>query len=400
MLRKILFLSSVFCLLISSVWAQAPAGAPARAPQMGASSIHSPVVSDDGRVTIRFRAPNAKEVILNLLGRHPMQKDDQGIWSFTTDPLPPDYYPYSIIVDGMNLADSSNPLSSPRLQSAPGSLVHVPGPASLSWELNENVPHGTISHNWYKSTIIGDTRDFYVYTPAGYDPSGKTKYPVLFLLHGLTEEAAAWMTVGRANVILDNLIAQGKAKPMIVVSTLGYGLPLRDLVDRSAMSGPRSKANFSKAVIEEVLPTVEKTYHVSKNSNMHAIAGLSMGGATTFYIGLNHPDQFAWVAGLSSALVEYNIGEPEVKGSPAPITDVLFAKIFPSLEAKINSRLRLLWVACGTDDGLLGVNRQFKDWLKGKNIQFSSIETPGAHTWMVWRRNLTELAPLLFQTKK
>lgn len=400
MLRKILFLSSALCLLIVSVWAQAPAAVPAGA-QQPAPAIVSPVVSDDHRVSVWFRAPNAKEVILNWQGRRsPMQKDSQGNWSFTTEPLAPDFYAYYFIVDGVNITDPNNPLMSPRMQGTPSSLAHVPGPPSLGWELNEEVSHGVVSHHWYKSAIIGDTRDFYVYTPAGYDPSGKKEYPVLFLLHGLFEEPTTWMTSGRANVILDNLIAQGKARPMIVVTTLGYGLPLKDLVDRSAMSGPSSKANFSRAVIEEVLPAVEKMYHVSRDKQLHAIAGGSMGGATALYIGLNHPDQFAWVAGFSSALVEYSIGVPEVNGKPAPVDGVLFAKIFPNLDAEVNSQLRLLWVACAVDDGLLGVNRQFKDWLKGKNIQFTSIETPGAHTWQVWRHNLTELAPLLFQAKK
>ena len=362
--------------------------------------VQSPVVSADGRVTVQFRAPNAKEVVLNLWGRHPMQKDGQGVWSFTTDPLPADIYPYNIIVDGINVTDANNPLYSPSFQRAPGSLVLVPGPAKMSWELSEDVPHGIVSHHWYKSAAIGDTRDFFVYTPANYNPSKKTEYPVLFLLHGLTEEASAWMTVGRANVILDNLIAQGKAKPMILVSTLGYGLPIKELTDRSAMSGRRSKDNFSKAVIEEILPMVEKSYHVSKKSDMHAIAGLSMGGATSYYIGLNHPEVFAWVAGLSSALVEYNIDEPKVDGKDAPINDALFSKIFPNLDSKVNSQLRLLWNSCGAEDGLLGVNKQFREWLKGKNIQFTPIDTPGQHTWMVWRRNLTDLAPLLFQPKK
>jgi enterochelin esterase-like enzyme len=145
---------------------------------------------------------------------------------------------------------------------------------------------------------------------------------------------------------------------------------------------------------------VEKNYHVSKGSGMHAIAGLSMGGATSYFVGLNHPEAFAWVAGLSSALVEYNIDEPLVDGKPAPITDALFAKFFPDLDAKANSQFRLIWNSCGTEDGLLGVNKQFREWLKSKNIQFMPVETPGQHTWMVWRKNLEALAPLLFQDKK
>jgi hypothetical protein len=151
-LRRILFTNSMLCLmLIPSVWAQAPVGAPAGVRQMGEPPVHSPVVSDDDRVTVRFRAPNAKEVILNLQGCYPMQKNDQGIWSFTTDPLTPEIYGYSIVVDGLSLADPGNPLVSPRFQAAPSSLVVVPGPTKMSWEMNEDVAHGVVSHQWYKS---------------------------------------------------------------------------------------------------------------------------------------------------------------------------------------------------------------------------------------------------------
>lgn len=405
MRRRSLLFSSVATLMLAPSLLAQPVAAPPAASQAGAPppaqpAIKSPVVADDGRVTVRFRAPEAKEVILNLLGRHPMQKDAQGIWSVTTDPMAPDIYPYSVIVDGVGLADPNNPGFAPSFVRAPGSIVHVPGPASLPWELNADVPHGVVAHHWYKSAAIGDTRDFYVYTPAGFDASGKTEYPVLFLLHGLTEEASAWMTTGRANIILDNLISQGQARPMVVVSTFGYGLPVKELVDRPSMAGPHSKANFTRAVIEEVLPMVERLYHVSKDSQLHAIAGLSMGGATSFFIGLNHLEAFAWVAGLSSALVEYSIGEPDVNGRAAPVTDATFARVFPKLDASIDARLRLLWISCGTEDGLLAVNRQFSAWLKGKNVTVRHLETPGAHTWLVWRRNLAELAPLLFKAGK
>ena len=200
-------------------------------------------MQSDGRVTFRFRAPNAKEVKLNLTGAKagPMVKDDQGVWSVTTDPLPPDYYEYAFVADGVALLDPSNPVRIPNLLSS-DSEVHVPGPGSLPWEVND-IPHGTIHHHFYRSAVVGDDRDFYVYTPPSYDPAAAKLYPVLYLLHGFSDDASAWTVVGRANVILDNLIAQGKAKPMLIVMTLGYGAP--EIVSRrgtGAFRDPESPA--------------------------------------------------------------------------------------------------------------------------------------------------------------
>ena len=187
--------------------------------------VVSPEVLPDNRVTFRFRAPNVKEVALSLEGASKdltMQKDEQGVWSVTSEPLTPDFYGYSFVADGVHLIDPSNPLMKPNLLNTT-SQVHVPE-ASLPWEVGD-VPHGEVHHHFYKSTVVGDQRDFYVYTPPGYDGRRKQTYPVLYLLHGFSDDASGWTAVGRANVILDNLIAQGKTKPMVVVMTLGYGAP-------------------------------------------------------------------------------------------------------------------------------------------------------------------------------
>ena len=229
----------------------------------------SPLVHDDHTVTFQFRDPNAKEVLLSREGaqRVPMQKDEDGVWTATTPPLEPDLYGYSFIADGVALIDPSNPNMKPNLLS-PQSVVHVPGPASLPWEIND-VPHGEIHHHFYKSAIVGDQRDYYVYTPPGYDPKAKKPYPVLYLLHGFSDDASGWTAVGRANVILDNLIAQGKAKPMLLVMTLGYGAP--EIVSRVApsMRDPnlrmKNMDRFRDALFEEVIPRIEKEYHVSKD---------------------------------------------------------------------------------------------------------------------------------------
>ena len=367
---------SVFSIAITAAFAQQPAPKP----------VISPEVHADRTVTFRFRDPNAKEVLLAREGAKPvpMQKDDEGVWSLNTEALDPDFYGYSFIADGVPLIDPSNHLMKPNLLYSQ-SMVHVSGPQSLSWEVND-VPHGEIHHHFYKSAAVGDERDYYVYTPPGYDAAAKKKYPVLYLLHGYSDDASGWTAVGRANVILDNLIAQGKAKPMLIVMTLGYGLP--SIVSRTgptlrdADARKRNYDLFRDSLFNEVMPQVEKEYRVTKDRNMRAIAGLSMGGAESLYIGLNALDRFAWIGSFSAGGMSDD-----------------FNATYPALDSKANSELHLLWIACGTDDGLISTNRGFREWLKSKDIHRTDIETPGAHTWMVWRRNLTEFAPLLFQPK-
>lgn len=364
----------VLTLLLLAVSLQAQPKAP--------PPIISPEVHSDSRVTFRFRAPNAKEVFLAREGaqRVPMQKDEQGVWSLTTDPLEPDLYGYSFVADGVSLIDPSNPRMKPNLLNTQ-SVVHVPGPASLPWEIN-NVPHGSLHRHFYKSGIVGDDRDFYVYTPPGYDPDSRTAYPVLYLLHGFSDDASGWTAVGLAHVILDNLIALGKAKPMLVVMPLGYGAP--EILSRGGPRDPslgrRNVERFRDATLQEVLPQVEQSYRVSKDRNQRAIAGLSMGGSESLNTGLNALDRFAWVGAFSSG----GLGED-------------FNAAFPKLDSKGNEQLRLLWIACGKEDRLIESNRKFLDWLKSKGVRYTWIETSGAHTWMVWRRNLAEFVPLLFR---
>ena len=310
-----------------------------------------------------------------------MQKGEDGVWSVTSEPLAPDFYGYAFVADGVHLIDPSNPLLKPNLLNTT-SQVHVPGPASVPWEIGD-VPHGEVHHHFYKSAVVGDQRDFYVYTPPGYDARGKQTYPVLYLLHGFSDDASGWTAVGRANAILDNLIAQGKAKPMLVVMPLGYGAPeiLRGGFGafRNTELRDRNFAKFSEALLREVLPRVESAYLVNKSQNARAIAGLSMGGSESLLTGLNNVDKFAWIGAFSSG------GLPED-----------FEKDFPGLDAKANQQLKLLWIACGVDDHLIDFNRRLRAWLEAKGVHKVDVETPGAHTWMVWRRNLAAFAPLLF----
>lgn len=357
--------SYVLLLAVFPIWAQAP-------------EVHP-----DNSVTFRFRAPNAREVKLAREGAEavPMQRGEDGVWTATTPALEPDYYGYSFVADGVSLLDPANPLMKPNLL-GPTSMVHVPGPPSLPWELNA-VAHGEIHRHFYKSDIVGDQRDFFVYTPPGYDARAKQRYPVLYLLHGFSDDASGWTAVGRAHVILDNLIAQGKAKPMLVVMPLGYGAP--EILNRTgAFRDPGLRARnferFRDALLQEVLPRVEKEYRVSSSRDERAIAGLSMGGAESLFTGLNAIDRFAWIGAFSSG----GLGED-------------YNTVFPALDAKAAARLRLLWIACGRDDRLIESNRKFLDFLKSKDIQYTWTETAGSHTWMVWRRYLADFTPLLFR---
>src|SRR5260370_84026 len=212
----------------------------------------------------------------------------------------------------------------------------------------------------------------------------KQTYPVLSLLDGFSDDASGWTAVGRANVVLDNVIAQGKAKPMLVVMPLGYGAPeilkLGFGAFRNAEVRDRNFSKFREALLTEVLPRVESAYLVARDRDSRAIAGLSMAGSESLLTGLNTLDQFAWIGAFSSG------GLPED-----------FEKDFPALDSRADQQLRLLWIACGTDDRLIDLNRKLRGWLASKGVRHVDIETPGAHTWMVWRRNLTAFTSLLFR---
>jgi enterochelin esterase-like enzyme len=382
MRRNVLFFAFGLTIAFSTLAQDTKTQTPQPAPH---PPIVSPEVHPDNRVVFRLRAPNGKDVVVAIEGVAdplPMQKDDQGVWSVTSDPLAPDFYGYSFRVDGVTNFDPSNHAIKPNFLYR-ASELHIPGPPSLAWETND-VPHGELHHHFYRSGVVGDQRDYYVYTPPGYDPRGKQTYPVLYLLHGFSDDASGWSTVGRANIILDNLIAAAKAKPMLVVMPLGYGEP-KILEANSGAFRDRSitDRNFDKfreALLTEVIPRVESEYRINKDRTARAIAGLSMGGAESLLTGLNTLDKFAWIGAFSS-------------GGFTPE----FEKGFPNLDAKSSQQIKLLWIACGTEDRLIDINRDFRKWLASKNITHADIETPGMHTWMVWRRNLTDFAQLLFR---
>jgi enterochelin esterase family protein len=358
------------------------------AAQQPRAPINSPEVHADGSVTFRLLDPNAQKVTVGVEGLKdslPMQKDEQGVWSATTQVLAPDLYGYSYIADGVHLLDPSNPEIKPNLMNL-SNVVHVPGASPAPWDATD-IPHGEIHHHFYKSSVVGDNRDYYVYTPPSYDPNGNARYPVLYLLHGYSDDASGWTAVGKANFILDSLIGQNKIKPMIVVMPLGYGAP--EIVHPTPGVSPFGNSAlrdknfnyFRSALIDEVIPAVDRAYKTDPSREARAIAGLSMGGSESLLTGLNRPDKFSWVGAFSTGGLADD-----------------FAADFPQLSAEANGKYHLIWIACGTEDRLIDLNRRMIGWIKEKGVRVTQIETPGMHTWMVWRRNLIAFAPLLFQS--
>jgi len=351
------------------------------------TALVSPELHKDNSVTFRLEQPGAHEVLVALAGlEKPLKMTGaQGVWSVTSAPLLSGTYWYSYLVDGRAELDPLNADVMPSYAYL-NSVLRVPGPGSEAWE-RADVPHGEVHRHFYESKIAkglpGGRSEYFVYTPPGYDAHASIPYPALYLLHGLSQGAADWTAMGGANFVLDNLIAQGKAKPMVVVMPLGYGdLAVAGKQPPEQDFGPLFVANnamFGKVLLTEIVPRVEAEYSVAKTRDGRAIAGLSMGGSQSLEIGLNSSGkdgsvEFAWIGAFSAATPF--VRQPAVSGQV--------------------SKLRLLWISCGTEDGLLESNRKFIQALQKNGYTVKAVETPGAHIWPVWQRNLASFAQLLF----
>jgi enterochelin esterase family protein len=358
------------------------------APAFGQGTpLVSPELHQDGSVTFRLERPGAHQVLVALAGLEtPLKMTDlQGVWSVTSSPLASGVYWYSYLVDGKAELDPLNADVVPNYTYL-NSVVRVPGTSPEPWERTD-VPHGEMHRHFYESKIVkglpGGRSEYLVYTPPGYESHGPANYPTLYLLHGLSQGAIDWAAMGGANFVLDNLIAQGKAKPMVVVMPLGYGdmavvkkAPSDDGFDQ--VFAPNN-ALFGNVLLKEIVPRVEAEYRVVKTRDGRAIAGLSMGGTQSLDIGLSSAGQdgageFAWIGGFSAAA--QFVRRPAASG-PA-------------------SKLRLLWISCGTGDQLLELNRKLVRELRAKGYTVKAVETPGAHVWPVWSRNLVDFVQLLF----
>ena len=297
-----------------------------------------------------------------------MTKDTSGVWTVTVPPVKPDIYPYSFWVDSVQLADPNNTyvFANERFKR---SIVEIPGDQPLIHSL-QNVPHGKISYRYYKSSTLGTTRTLLVYTPPGFEVNGKTKYPVLYLIHGGSDTEETWTKVGRANLIADNLIAQGKAKPMIIVMPYGN-------------VRPKPMPDFTKDVINDIIPFIEANYPVHAGSNHRAIAGFSVGGGQTLNIGLTNTDKFAWVC------------------SYAPFTGTdEFRKNFSNWSpdaASMNKQLKLFTISVGTEDFLYESVKQNIVMFKEKNLEPETFIVPGGHTWMNCKLFLAKTLQQLFK---
>jgi enterochelin esterase family protein len=373
---------------------QPVAGAPARpavARRMSTpvTALVSPEVHADGRVTLRLHAPDANAVqlvgeITRGKGPLPMTRDESGLWTITVGPLEPEIWSYNFRVHGVDVTDPSNPAIKPTPPGlAMSSFVEVPASAPAFYD-SRPVPHGEVRMLLYESKAMGVTRWLWIYTPPGYDRS-RARYPVLYLLHGNGEAQNGWVMNGRANIILDNAIAEGRAQPMIVVMPQGHALqganvgPLIRIAGETSMFSPR----FPKDLLDDIIPLVERTYRTTADAGHRAIAGLSMGGGQALAIGLANPATFGYVLGFSAAV-----------GGQFLDPDALVRDVAGNLR---RSPFHLIWISCGRQDFLYNGNRQLVDLLNRQGLAVTYRELDGGHVWSVWRRNLRDALPLLFR---
>ena len=349
-------------------------------------TLQSPKVLDDKRVAIQIYAPKATEVTVggDFQAGKPVSltKNEQGVWSAMIGPLRPDYYTYTLMVDGVRTMDPKNPVIKQGISSLENVLV-VPGPET-AFEDNRAVPHGEVREVWYSSKSLNRMRRMHVYTPPAYE-KGTTKYPVFYLLHGAGDDDSGWNSVGRAGFILDNLIAAGQAKPMIVVMPNG-SMPMPP---STGMPNPQAlntmRSMFANELLNDVMPHVEKTYRTLPNPENRAVAGLSMGGFQTLDVVLSRPELFNYVGVFSSGFFGATIDEAETKYAKA-LNDPAF-----------NKGKKLFWIGIGKDDFVMDANKKTLALLDKHQIKYQYKETSGGHTWINWRQYLNEYMPMLFR---
>src|SRR5262245_22941433 len=391
--------------------APAPQAPTPGAPQ--APAFTSPEVRADRRVTFRVLAPAAQKVELRSPGDIPgvggrgvappqLTKTTDGVWEITLGPVPAGAYRYVFTVDGVTVVDSRNPMTS-QTNTTVYSLAIVPGSDVFD---TRNVPHGAVASVHYNSTALGGIRRAHVYTPPGYETS-RDRYPVFYLLHGAGDVDDSWASVGRAGFILDNLIAAGKAVPMIVVMPAGHvngaGAALGGSVPAAAVQGMPGIGNgpdpFANDFLTDLLPYIEKNYRVLTDRQSRAIAGLSMGGNQTLNIAIPNLQKFAYVGVFSSGIIDGGRRGTPAPADTAPPVGVAWEKQnAAALDNAAGKRgLRLFWFSTGKEDFLLATTRGTVDLFKRHGFNPVFIESEGAHTWLNWRDYLSKFAPQLFQ---
>jgi enterochelin esterase-like enzyme len=407
-MRTRLMMALAACVLgfTQTTIAQVPA-APARGGRGPADTLVSPEVHADRTVTFRLRAPQATTVTLTgdwlatpasaTGGSMPMAKDASGVWSVTTPPLEATVHLYFFTLDGLAIADPINPRIKLRTRTS-ASLVDVPGDPIPVWQVRD-VPHGSVDWNWQHSAAYNDTHEFLVYLPPGYY-KGNTRYPVLYLVHGAGDTAMGWTTAGNANLILDSLIAEKRATPMIVVMPFnGSNAPApapAPAAPAPAAAGDAGRAAaggrgggaatspFEDYLVKELIPFVDAKYRTAPGRQNRAMAGLSAGGAATYNIGLKHLELFSAFGLFSSA---------GTTGSD-------FATKYPQLAGDVkatNAKIDVFWIGCGTVDPLDQAAKTLDAELTKLQIKHTYKNRDGGHVWPVWRWTLSEFAPLLFK---
>ena len=356
--------------------------------------VLSPEVTKERRIDLRLQAPNAKSVQVHgdfSAKAHEMTKDEKGVWSFTSEPLKAGSYQYWYVMDGLTMPDPANTYVRPA-SGVYKSQVDVPGEGA-EWMAFRDVPHGTLHEHWYVNKDNGTARRVVVYTPPGYG-AGTDKYPVLYLLHGANDFERGWTQTGRANWIMDNLLADGKAKPALIVMPFGHEvsgstgkLPEVRALRESLGVEPKVKGGgfggvsfMEKDLLGNVIPLIEKEYRVFKEADKRAIVGYSMGGMQSSTIGLNHPELFAYVGAMSGNARE-----------------AALAKALADPE-KTNKAFKLIWLGCGTDDAAINGGRALDKVLKDKGIRHEWVESVGyRHDYQIWRIYLRDILPKLFR---
>jgi enterochelin esterase-like enzyme len=381
-IRKSIIAASLF-IFINGVIAQPPRG----------PWVVSPEVHADKSVTFRYLAPNAQMVKLSAqFEKAPveMTKGEQGIWSVTVGPINPDIYPYSFQVDGITVMDPANVAFFPN-ERFKASLVDIPA-NNTSWYDIKDVPHGTISYDYYAS-LEGSTGSLVVYTPPGYHKDLTKKYPVFYLISGTTDTEETFFKVGKVNFIMDNMIAEGKVKPMIIV--MPYGNPAAKIAEQKAIAKPSDVMNrdgdeamrrmklFETDLIQKIIPYVESNYRTVSDGNNRAIGGFSRGGGQTLRAAFNNLDKFAWVCSYASY-----ISPDELNKNYAHLI---------SNPQSMNKHYKLLWSGIGTEDFLYKGTTEFNEFLLNKQINLKTYTIDGGHTWMNVKKYLIETLPMLFQ---
>ena len=361
-----------------------------------APAVVSPEVHPDRSVSFRLLAPKATAVRLNGgdipgVGAGTMTRAENGVWEFTTAPLEPGAYRYVFLVDGVTVSDPRSPMTSESNNNI-WSLATVPGSEFMD---TRNVPHGAVASVTYYSTSLSTFRRMHIYTPPGYE-AGRDRYPVFYLLHGAGDSDESWSSVGRAGMIMDNLIATHKARPMLVVMPAGHTPPTLN-----RPNGATTQATFEQDFLTDLMPYVEKNYRVLTDRSHRAIAGLSMGGNQSLNIALPHLDKFAYVGVFSSGLIgafgPIRPGAPTPPPSPGARSPWEEQHLAELDNPNLKKGLKLLWFRTGKEDFLLPTTRSTVEMLKKHGFHPDFEETSGAHTWLNWRNYLDVFAPQLFQ---